>query len=76
MSRVLSFVPGLGQVGMCGRCQDVHLVCGGVTLRLAKEAFFELARMIQAASGHPALGGADGLAGFSKEWTPGKHLSN
>jgi hypothetical protein len=75
MSRVLSFVPGLGQVGICGRCQDVHLTCGGVTLRFAKEAFFELGRMIQAAAGHPALG-AEGHLGFSKQWTPGKHLAN
>ncbi len=53
--------PTLGNVAMC-TCGTMHLSVGGITLRLAPEAFGEMLRMCQEA--------ADRLM-LSAEMTPG-----
>ncbi len=58
---VLSECPSLGSVAMC-TCGTMHVSVGGVTLRLAPEAFGEMPRMCQQAADRMML---------SAEMTPG-----
>jgi len=60
-NHTLSERPTLGSVAMC-TCGTMHVSVGGITIRLAPEAFGELLRMCQEA--------ADRLM-LSAEMTPG-----
>ncbi len=55
MYQKLAERPGLGQAVLCRGCEDVHLSVGNAALRLPREAFRELCRMLQEAAEHPLL---------------------
>lgn len=62
-ARVLAEEKGVGQVVLCGACEDVHLSVGGVTLRVGRQDFLRLAGMLRAAASrldHPADGSGTG----------------
>ena len=48
-NRTLAERPAIGNVSLCG-CGTVHVSVGGVTVRLAPEAFGEMLRMCQDAA--------------------------
>jgi hypothetical protein len=50
MAWVLSEKRGVGAVVVCGRCEDVHLSCGNLNLRLPKDVFLAVANMVRTAA--------------------------
>jgi hypothetical protein len=61
MHQILAEAPGLGQVALCGNCEDVHLALGNTAVRLPKEVFLEIVKMARRAADHPLL--SDGVEG-------------
>lgn len=57
MDTILSQSQGLGQVVLCQHCEDVHLMIGAISLRLSKETFVQLSKMIGLATSHLTLSG-------------------
>lgn len=55
MQNVLSEIPGLGRVLMCGGCDEVHVGVGRASFRLPREMFLSLSRMMAEAAAHPSL---------------------
>lgn len=52
---VLAEEKGIGQVVLCGDCDDVHLAMGSVVLRLERGSFRRVARMLRTAAEHASL---------------------
>jgi hypothetical protein len=50
MQNVLSEVPGLGRVMMCGNCDEVHVAVGRSSFRIPQEMFSALAGMFSRAA--------------------------
>lgn len=70
---VLAEEKGVGQVVLCGDCDDVHLAVGSVVLRLGRGSFRRLARMVGAAAGHASLSPAPEPGGrYSLEFVDGR----
>jgi hypothetical protein len=60
MDGILSENAEVGRVMVCGHCEDIHVVCGAVTLRLTRRTFAALAEMLGDALAHPSMGGHGG----------------
>ena len=71
MYDVLAESSGLGRVVRCGDCADIHLTCGGVSLRLTPEAFGGLLAMMKRAARKMAQEEA-GVESFSVSFNDGR----
>ena len=59
MNEILAETPGLGQIVLCKSCAQVRVACGNAAVRMSKEAFLSLCRMIRTAAEHGAIKGVD-----------------